>query len=295
MPRTVLGLDLGQAQDFTALAAVRENGKAPDGRTVWAVPILKRWPLGTPYPQIVADVKELAGGLDRPSLALDATGCGRPVADLFRDADLPVSELVCVTITGGHQTNRVIWEEQHVPKKDLVGAAQAVLQGRRLKIARGLAEAETLTKELAAFRVKVNVATANESFEAWRERDHDDLVLALALAVWLGEQGPAPEYNVITFNLDGPPRSPVPAVAFEQVRYFAPYGSWQPVPVVAGEQLPGAPDFRTPEEAARFVRRVHELLGSTPPECELFDIGPEDAAAVERAVGAFLKARRLAV
>jgi hypothetical protein len=38
------------------------------------------------------------------------------------------------------------------------------------------------------FRIKMNVATGHESFGAWRERDHDDLVLAVALACWLGEK-----------------------------------------------------------------------------------------------------------
>ncbi len=48
--------------------------------------------------------------------------------------------------------------------------------------------------ELLAFHVKVKVA-ANETFEAWRERDHDDLVLAVAMAAWLAEhngQDPGP-------------------------------------------------------------------------------------------------------
>lgn len=43
-----------------------------------------------------------------------------------------------------------------------------------------------LVAELEAFRVKVT-ASANETFGAWRERDHDDLVLATALAAWAGE------------------------------------------------------------------------------------------------------------
>ena len=67
---------------------------------------------------------------------------------------------------------------------------QVLLQSGRLRIARELEHAETLQKELAAFRVKVTAA-GNETFEARRERDHDDLVLAVALAAWLGErQGP---------------------------------------------------------------------------------------------------------
>ncbi|WP_145241183.1 hypothetical protein [Urbifossiella limnaea] len=79
-----------------------------------------------------------------------------------------------------------------MPKKDLVGAVQAVLGTLRLKIAPGLPLAEVLAKELESFRVKVT-ADRNESFESWRERDHVDLVLALALAVWTGERlGPRP-------------------------------------------------------------------------------------------------------
>jgi hypothetical protein len=44
-----------------------------------------------------------------------------------------------------------------------------------------------LRKELQAFRVKVT-ANQNESFESWREQDHDDLVLASAMAIWAGER-----------------------------------------------------------------------------------------------------------
>jgi hypothetical protein len=44
-----------------------------------------------------------------------------------------------------------------------------------------------MLQELMNFRVKV-AASANETFEAWRERDHDDLVLAVANAAWVGER-----------------------------------------------------------------------------------------------------------
>jgi hypothetical protein len=34
----------------------------------------------------------------------------------------------------------------------------------------------------------VNIATGNDSYEAWREGIHDDLVLSVALACWFAEQ-----------------------------------------------------------------------------------------------------------
>ena len=42
--------------------------------------------------------------------------------------------------------------------------------------------------ELYNFKLKVNVATTNISYEAWREGEHDDLVLAAALAVWAADR-----------------------------------------------------------------------------------------------------------
>jgi hypothetical protein len=50
---------------------------------------------------------------------------------------------------------------------------------------------------MATFKVKINIATGSESFEAWRQKDHDDLVLAVAMPGWFAEHacpefGPAP-------------------------------------------------------------------------------------------------------
>ncbi len=195
MPRTILGLDLGQAQDFSALAVAQESGADEAGKPLWSVPLLKRWQLGTSYLDIVADVGRIAGTLaiyvtavpTLPELAVDATGVGRAVVDILRQALLPVSRLVAITITGGSAVTQTSLNAWNVAKKDLVAAVQAPLQQRRLKVARSIAEAEALQRELQMFKVKITAA-ANESFEAWRERDHDDLVLAVAIALWLGER-----------------------------------------------------------------------------------------------------------
>src|SRR5262249_44300270 len=49
---------------------------------------------------------------------------------------------------------------------------------------------DVVTRELQNFTVKIKLSTTNETFEAWRERDHDDLVLAVALAAWVAEPPP---------------------------------------------------------------------------------------------------------
>lgn len=121
---------------------------------------------------------------------VDATGVGRPVTDLLRRERLP-GGLVEVTITGGDAATRE-GDAWRVPKRDLVSTVQVLLQGERLKIASALPDAATLTRELLAFQVKIGPETAHDSYGAWRENAHDDLVLAAALAVWYGEHEPPP-------------------------------------------------------------------------------------------------------
>jgi hypothetical protein len=62
-----------------------------------------------------------------------------------------------------------------------------LLQSGRLKIANAIPEARLLVQEMLAFRVKIT-ANAYDAYGAWREGAHDDLVLAVALACWYGEQ-----------------------------------------------------------------------------------------------------------
>ena len=91
-----------------------------------------------------------------------------------------------ITIHGG---DRVTPEVQgfRVPKRDLVAAVQTTLQDGRLRIAEGLELADTLRHELLNFRVKIDPRTAHDSYSHWREDDHDDLVLGVALACWYRE------------------------------------------------------------------------------------------------------------
>ena len=119
-------------------------------------------------------------------MAVDATGVGRPVIDMIRDAHLPAS-VYAITLTGGDAVTRD-GMERHVPKRDVASTIAVLLQTRRLRISRQLKEAETLLRELLNFRVKISLA-GHDSYEAWREQEHDDLVLAVGLAAWLFEKG----------------------------------------------------------------------------------------------------------
>jgi hypothetical protein len=194
--RYLLGLDLGQAMDFSAVV-VAERHAPPHGhrgvphgaqlQATYDVRYIKRWALGTPYPAIVQDVATL---VTHPPLAGDSTlladftGCGRPVLDMMRQQGLTPRG---IAIHGG---DRVTQDgmDYRVPKRDLAAVVACLLQQQRLRIAARLPETPILTQELLTFKVKIDPQTAHDAYSAWREQDHDDVVLALAMALWWGEQ-----------------------------------------------------------------------------------------------------------
>jgi hypothetical protein len=182
----IVGLDLGQAVDYTAIVVLECHREDRSGaESSYQVRYIERL-LGKPYPEIVTRVQTLMTQLPlkgEAKLVADATGCGRPVIDMLVQAHLNPT---AVTIHGGDQMHR---EGRYIraPKRDLVSALQIGLQTQRLKIAEQLPLAATLIQELLDFRLKIDPATAHDSYSAWREKDHDDLVLATALAVWFWE------------------------------------------------------------------------------------------------------------
>src|SRR5262249_41934775 len=147
---------------------------------------LVRWPLGTKYTVIVSEVQKLTAQapLKGGTLAIDATGVGRAVYDLFTDARLEVG-LEGVLITAGFNVSKDEDGFLHIAKVQLVSVVQSLLQQRRLKIAKALKLASTLESELSTFKVKIT-PNANEAFLAdTREGAHDDMVLAVAMAAWV--------------------------------------------------------------------------------------------------------------
>lgn len=195
-----VGLDLGQVQDYTAAAVVQVQDR-PTGTLIRGtddsiyedterhllVRDLWRADIGTPYQRIAEGVAAKLGQdrWTKAKLIVDATGVGLPVTEMLLGAGIDRKQMEPVIITGGGTAGpicdaRGVW---HVPKRELASILHSTLQRRRLVVAKGLKEAETLQRELSAFSVKIS-AKGNESYEAARERDHDDLVMALALACW---------------------------------------------------------------------------------------------------------------
>lgn len=185
MPEHVGGLDLGQTTDPSALAVLRKDGQ--DRAAVYTLLVLRRFELKTPYGEVLAETNRVmtTGPVKGAPLAVDQTGVGRPVVELARER-MTDTWVIPVTITSGHASTEQA-DGWHVPKKELVSALALVHQTRRLVVPRKLAHGATLAREMENFKAKITLS-ANETFEAWREGMHDDLVLAVALAVWAGER-----------------------------------------------------------------------------------------------------------
>jgi hypothetical protein len=148
---------------------------------------LQRFKLGTSYPQIVASVRELCNReplrSNKPVLAIDGTGVGNAVVDLFRQTPIN-AVLKPVLIHGGDKAINEdgIWR---VPKRELVGCVQVALQTGRLKIASELPDVGILTQELQNFQVSIS-ESGFDSYEA-RVGKHDDYVLSVAIALWIAQ------------------------------------------------------------------------------------------------------------
>jgi hypothetical protein len=197
-PAYFVGLDLGQSADYSALVILERRGFSPQNYT-FDCRHLKRWQLRTSYAQIVEDTVRYVNSQslnrdvrERPVLAVDATGCGAAVIDLFRRENLS-GKLVPILITGGNEVTRDSYSTK-IPKRDLVGAVAVALQSGKLKISEELPLTKTLTSELENFQAKITSA-GNDTYGAgaeWRVGNNDDLVLALSMALWCANDGVKP-------------------------------------------------------------------------------------------------------
>ena len=181
-------MDLGQRQDHTAIAVVerRESYQGYQGSRFHSLGVrhVERVSLGTPYPAVVERVRRILGAPElagQCSVTLDATGVGAPVVDLLKQARLGC-EVCPVTITGGERAHQHVtgWT---VPKQDLMSGVQVLLEKRQLRIARDLRGARMLLRELMDVQARER-SGGGLRVGAEGRGQHDDLVMALALACW---------------------------------------------------------------------------------------------------------------
>lgn len=192
----VIGVDLGRIVDRSALTVLESYVEVrelvfPTREEVvehWQVQELHKWPHLTAYSTVVADVSVMmqTSGLEGAILAIDATGIGRAIYELFYNAwrhDLlgELRPIPYVVVGNGESTFRTKY--RRVVKEDLVGKLIVALENQLLAIPSGLAYAADLELELANFRRTIKKKGA-ASYAADGTREHDDLVSSLLLSMW---------------------------------------------------------------------------------------------------------------
>jgi hypothetical protein len=192
----IMGVDLGQSQDPTAIVVLRHtrtpletwtvNNKArtinQDIEERFDCVHAERVKLGTSYPDVVQHVREILNRpplRDRCHLVIDESGVGRAVGDMFSDAGL---RAVRVSITAGTEVTRQDQRRWIVAKSILISGVDAKLHSGELRFAAALGEAHALHEELKDFRRHLTAA-GRATYQA-RTGKHDDLVLAVAIALW---------------------------------------------------------------------------------------------------------------
>ena len=184
-----VGVDLGQTRDHTAIAVVerpldmiRALSKERHVRSV------RRVPLGTPYPQVVDLIRRT---VQHPKLwrqcrlAVDATGIGAPVVDMMRGAAANGQwgcDVSAVVITAGERASKQ-GNRWSVPKRDLLAGVQMLLERGEMRIAKEMKNLGTLMTELQDME-RWESGSGKVRMGAEGAGQHDDLVIALALACW---------------------------------------------------------------------------------------------------------------
>ena len=198
----VVGVDLGSVNDSTAISVVEVgqgfevlSAHTPGGGVFelkrqpdlhFLVRMLHRPRLGVTYPLIVDQVRSIMTELPplpkAPVCVFDGSGLGMPVVQMARQGGLRCTS---ITITSG-QTATLTGQDWSIPKALLVGELRLAMHRKRLKVAQGFADRETLATELASFTARLS-PSGRASFSA-AGSEHDDTVLSLSMAVLAGKE-----------------------------------------------------------------------------------------------------------
>jgi hypothetical protein len=200
MPNYVVALDPGQKQDPAALVVIEKVEVARDGptdpqRLRWDIAYAQQWALGTPHTAVVDDTIRLLAqdGIAGARLLFDATGVGAVYTDLlrqaFRDRRLAM-QATPIILTAGLLDNGT-----HLAKRNVIGALEAKLSNGLL-VVRNIPLRREIEKQFRSFRLKYTQSGA-DTYEALRDgKDHDDLVIAIALgSYWRNVGGNPPRYQ----------------------------------------------------------------------------------------------------
>jgi hypothetical protein len=204
--RFAVGLDIAQVHDASALAIVKKswaiNSSGRAENAAYHCGFLHKWKLGTRYDKVIDDTKSICKNAQLigsaringrwrkflPTLAVDRTGVGSPIFEQLTTSGSGLNAYgIC--FTGGESFHRVAGRRYNLPKKDAVAKLTQGLQSGTLTISKGLEHAPAMLRELKSFKVKIK-PSGHEVLEHAKASDHDDLLIAVSMALWVLDHAP---------------------------------------------------------------------------------------------------------
>lgn len=185
-----IGLDVGREHDPAALAVlVSTDTPSPSHRPTWSILDVGNVARGTDYTDLVEMVTELhdefvAAGYTT-TLTIDATGIGAAVVEMAQKR-IPEQRVYAVTIGSG-MTLVSHGDRITVGKHRLTEALQVAVEQSRISVDDGASPdgVRELNEQMRSFSSKPGRRPGYQRHEA--ARGHDDLVLAVELALWTGD------------------------------------------------------------------------------------------------------------
>ncbi len=196
-PKWLLGLDLGQRWDHSAISILDltwiEKGRCPVTygwlfKPQLTLRGLERVPLGTSYEHVHLIIAEKLKILERRvsadtnraaparELIIDAGGPGPPMVDRLRRELKGSTRITPVIITAGKGENSLTGGYTGIPRRTLVTQLIQMISCQTIRCPRELAGWNEFMEEM--------LEISGESTQPESRKSHDDLVMSTALAAW---------------------------------------------------------------------------------------------------------------
>ncbi len=173
------GLDLGKQIDFSVLAVVQqtENGEV---RLVHK----RQFPLGTPYPEVIAYAAKASSAFNFDGMYVDKTGIGDAIVDELEGIDIPEVKGVFFT---------------DAEKENMLNYLKLLMEKNQLRIQGGDKQLIAQINEQQYEYLQPNTAQEHIHMKYRHPKGrHDDQLFALALACYATKEA-EPEQFVVAF------------------------------------------------------------------------------------------------
>lgn len=187
-----LGVDLGQANDFTAICAIMDerlptviDGRVKIGPRERTVVFADKF-RGVSYTDVVQHLNRLRNAppfAGKTELAIDASSLGRVVSDQLWDQGVPHH---AIQMTAGQEWNRK-GRYINASKTHMIETTSVLFSAGDLTFAEGLPLRKEIESDIASFSLTTTAAGNQVITQSRNASGHGDLGISLIVAAWASQ------------------------------------------------------------------------------------------------------------